>query len=144
MPNDIWINLPVKDVDRARAFFTSTGFQLNPHFGHGPDSVSLVVGERQVIVMLFDEETFAGFAGQPVADPAAGTEVLLSIGLESREAVDALAENVATAGGTVFSEPGEIDGWMYGMGFIDPDGHRWNAVYMDFTRMPRERPQRPD
>lgn len=138
MPSDIWINLPVSDVARARDFFTAIGFRLNPDFGHGPDAVSFLVGEKEVVVMLFAEETFSGFAQSPVADADAGARMLLSIGLDSREAVDTLAGKVAAAGGEVFSEPDEIQGWMYGTGFVDPDGHRWNALYMDMSRMPRQ------
>jgi predicted lactoylglutathione lyase len=31
-------------------------------------------------------------------------------------------------GGSVFSKPIEQGGWMYGCGFSDPDGHRWNVL----------------
>ena len=62
-------------------------------------------------------------------------EVLLSIGADSREEVDQLAKKAAEAGVTVFSEPGG-EGWMYGAGFADLDGHRWNVLYMDGSRMP--------
>jgi len=26
---------------------------------------------------------------------------------------------------------------MYGFAFADLDGHRWNQVYMDFSKMPK-------
>ncbi len=138
MPKDIWINLPTRDVARARAFFTSIGFSLNPHFGNSDESVSLVIGEKEVIVMLWPEEKFSNFADHKVSDPERGSEVLLSIGVESRDAVDELARKVEAAGGTVFGKPAEIQSWMYGMGFVDLDGHRWNAVYMDMSRMPQQ------
>jgi hypothetical protein len=90
--------------------------------------------------MLFPEAAFKGFAQNDVADPARGTEVLFSIDAESREAVDAMARKVAAAGGTVFGGPKEAEGWMYGVGFADLDGHRWSILYMDAGKMPGGQP----
>jgi predicted lactoylglutathione lyase len=61
----------------------------------------------------------------------------MSIDAESREEVDCLATTIKNAGGTIFAEPGENQGWMYGCGFCDLDGHRWNILYMDFEKMPQ-------
>jgi hypothetical protein len=69
--------------------------------------------------------------------PNQGTEVLSSIGAESREEVDEMLRKAVDAGGTVFSESQEKDGWMYGCGFADLDGHRWNALFMDMSKMPK-------
>jgi predicted lactoylglutathione lyase len=87
--------------------------------------------------MLFPESTFRGFTGNAVADSGQGTEVLFSLGANSRDEVDDLALKAERAGGTIFSKPGEQGGWLYGCGFADPDGHRWNALYMDMSKMPQ-------
>lgn len=87
--------------------------------------------------MLFTAPVFSGFTGHPVSDTGQGTEVLLSIDAESREEVDALAQKAREAGGTVFHEPAETQGWMYGCGFTDLDGHRWNVLFMDMANMPK-------
>jgi predicted lactoylglutathione lyase len=135
MTKDIWINLPVKDVKRSREFFTKIGFELNPrHSGDG--MACLLVGEKRVVVMLFEESTFAGFTKHTLADTRQGCEVLISIDAESRHEVDDLARKVRDAGGAIYAEPGENQGWMYGFGFADPDGHRWNVLYMDRSKMP--------
>ena len=63
--------------------------------------------------------------------------ILFSIDAESKDDVDALAKKVTDAGGTLYSNPTEIQGWMYGFGFIDLDGHRWNSVFMDMGKMPK-------
>ena len=127
MANEFWINLPVRDLDKSRRFFTTIGFSLHPSYGESSEMAGLVMGEKGVMVMLFPEETFSQFAHNEIADPLRGTEVLFSLDAESREEVDLMAERVVTAGGETFGGPGEKNG-MYGFGFTDPDGHRWNVI----------------
>ncbi len=136
MANDLWINLPVKDLRRSAAFFEAIGFRPKPGPGNTAQSASFTVGDNRVVLMLFTEAVFASFVGQPTGAAATGSEVLFSLGADSREAVDDLARRVAASGGTVFAAPGESGGFMYGCGFGDPDGHRWNALYMDPSKMP--------
>jgi len=135
MSRDLWLNLPVREPERSKEFYTEIGFQLNEQYTSQDGSFSLFVGDNRVVLMLFPEKAFRGFAGNGVADTRQGTEVLFSIGANSREEVDELALRAERAGGTVFSKPGENGGWMYGCGFADPDGHRWNALYMDMSKM---------
>ncbi|WP_217593467.1 VOC family protein [Cohnella sp. GbtcB17] len=136
MTKELWINLPSKDLARTRQFYRDIGFTFNSNFPGGDSAVSLLVGNPAVVVMLFPEETFAGFASSGASDARAAAEVLLSIGADSREEVDTLAAKAAAAGGEVYGKPGESQGWMYGCGFADPDGHRWNVLYMDTEKMP--------
>ena len=135
MTKEILLNLPVKDVEKSKRFFSRIGFALNEKHGNGNEMACYSIGEKNISVLLFPEETFKGFAQNGVSDTRAGSEVLISLDAESREEVDDLARKVFDAGGTVFSEPKEIQGWMYGCGFADPDGHRWNVVFMDFGKM---------
>jgi len=137
MSGALWLNLPVREPERAKAFYTQLGFRLNEQYASQDGSFSLIVGDNQVVLMLFPESAFRGFAGIGVADSWQGTEVLFSLGANSRDEVDEFALNAERAGGTVFSKPGEKGGWMYGCGFADPDGHRWNALYMDMGKMPQ-------
>ncbi|MGG3564028.1 VOC family protein [Neobacillus rhizosphaerae] len=136
MSRELWLNLPVREPERAKAFYTQLGFRLNERYPSQDGSSCFIVGENQVVLMLFPESAFRGFAGNTVADSWQGTEVLFSLGANSMEEVDELAMKAELAGGTVFSKPGEKGGWMYGYGFTDPDGHRWNALYMDMSKMP--------
>ncbi len=87
--------------------------------------------------MLFSEALFKGFTANGLADTSKGTEVLFSIDAESTEEVDAMAEKAVAAGGDLFSKPALNQGWMYGCAFADLDGHRWNVLYMDFSKMPK-------
>ncbi|WP_200810813.1 VOC family protein [Cellulophaga tyrosinoxydans] len=86
--------------------------------------------------MLFPEETFKTFSGNAVSDTTKGNEVLINFDAESKEEVDAMAEKVRKAGGKIYAEPGESQGWMYAFGFEDWDGHRWSMLYMDLAKMP--------
>ncbi len=135
MTKDIWLNLPVKNVANSKAFFTEIGFSHQPGPGNSDHSASFKIGSKDFILMLFDEPTFQGFTHHPITDTATSAEVLISIDAESREEVDQLVDKVFEAGGTVFGKPFD-QGWMYGFGFADLDGHRWNVLYMDMSQMP--------
>ena len=87
--------------------------------------------------MLFAEPTFQGFTKNEITDTGKSTEILLSFDAESRAEVDEMAEKVTDAGGTIYAEPAEIQGFMYGFCFIDLDGHRWNTMYMDMSQLPK-------
>lgn len=136
MIKSLWINLPVKDINKSKAFFTQLGFTLNLQYGVREDSACFLVGESNLVIMLFEENLYEGFVGTSIADKRNGSEVLFSFDAESPEEVDSLAQKVVAAGGTIYGEPGYKDGWMYGCGFIDLDGQRWNILYMDMSKMP--------
>lgn len=131
MTQQFWINLPVKDISRSKAFFTTLGFSFNPGPGNTEDSACLLIGVQKAVVMLFAESSFRHFTGHAITDTSQSAEVLLSFDAESREEVDELAVKVTQAGGSLFAPPAAVQGWMYGCGFADPDGHRWNVLYMD-------------
>jgi len=135
MTQDLWLNLPVRDLPRAIAFFTAIGFVPKPGPGNTAHSASFQVGSNKVILMLFTETLFSSFTNHALADTATGSEVLFSLGARDRAEVDALAAKVEAAGGTVFARPRESNGFLYGCGFCDPDGHRWNALHMDTARV---------
>ncbi|UKJ08447.1 VOC family protein [Solitalea lacus] len=137
MAKQFWINLPVKDVSKSKEFFTKIGFALNPQYSNGSDSASFLIGEQKVVMMLFSESTFEGFTRNSVADTKQSTEILLSIDAQSAEEVDEIAKKAEMAGGSVFGKPGLAHGWMYSCGFTDLDGHRWNVLHMDMSKMPR-------
>jgi hypothetical protein len=136
MTKQFWLNLPVKDLARSREFFTQLGFNFNERHGQS-NMVSLALGDGGTLVNLFAEATFSGFAAAAVADASRAAEVLLSLDAQSRDEVDTIASRAKAAGATVFCEPTPVQGWMYGCGFADLDGHRWNVLHMDMSQMPR-------
>lgn len=136
MAKQIWLNLPVKNVAKAKAFFSKIGFVFN-EAQETASSACMLVGESNFVVMLFEERMFEGFVENKLTDTQKSSEVLISIDAQSTQEVDEFAANVRDAGGYVFAEPAENQGWMYGCGFADLDGHRWNVLYMDFSKMPK-------
>ncbi|KFF06775.1 VOC family protein [Flavobacterium reichenbachii] len=134
MTKQIWLNLPVKDVAKAKEFFWKIGFSFNEQHDT-PSSTCMVVGENHFVVMLFKESLFSDFSQNNITDTQLSSEVLISIDAESKEEVDELAKKVKEAGGKIFADPAESQGWMYGFGFADLDGHRWNVLYMDFSKL---------
>lgn len=138
MIKQFWLNLPVKNINRSKKFFEDMGFTFNPNYGNSEGSACLMLGEQKVIIMLFEEPAFKSFTNTEVADTRKGTEVLLSIDAESKEEVDEIAKRAVEAGGNSNHKPSEMKGFMYGCVFSDPDGHCWNVLYMDKTKMPQE------
>jgi uncharacterized protein len=136
MAKQIWLNLPVKDALKSKEFYSKLGF-LFLEERTTEQSACMLVGETNFVVMLFAEDMFKNFIRHEITDTSQSAQVLLSIDAQSREEVDELAKKVIDAGGTIYAEAGENQGWMYGMGFADIDGHRWNVLYMDFSKMPK-------
>ncbi len=132
----MWINLPVKDVAKSIEFYNAIGFVLNTAHGNSNDSACFLVGEKNMVVMLFQEDVFRRFTKNDLADTSKSSEVLISFDADDRAEIDAMVNSVEAAGGRIFSNPSDKQGWMYGFGFADIDGHRWNMLHMDMSKIP--------
>lgn len=128
MSTMIFVNLSVKDLDRAKEFYTQLGFSINSQFTD--ENASSVVISDTIYVMLLTEEFMRRFTSKQLADAHTVTEAINALGVDSREAVDDLADRALAAGGTE-TRPAEDQGFMYSRAFADPDGHQWESVYMD-------------
>lgn len=137
MTKEIWLNLPVKDIQKTTDFFTKIGFTLNSHAPKSATMASFKIGQKDFIVNFFTEEVFNSFTPFKIADLENKTECLISIDAESAEEVDKILEKAKAAGADVYAKGGEKDGWMYGGGFTDLDGHKWNVLFMDFSKFNR-------
>ncbi|TRX38691.1 extradiol dioxygenase [Flavobacterium sp. ZT3R18] len=136
MVKKIWLNLPVKNVEKSKIFFTEIGFSFNE--AHDTESMAcMLVGENNFAVMLFEETQLESCIQNKITDTTLSSEMLISIDAQSIEEVDEFAIKVQNAGGNVFAKPAENQGWMYGCGFADLDGHRWNVLYMDMSKLPK-------
>jgi len=136
MVDQIFVNLPVKDLTKTMEFWKKLGFSFNPQFTDDK-AACLIIGEN-IFAMLLLEKYFEGFnPGKTIADTKKSTEVLLALHLESREKVDAMVKNAVTAGGATYKDPDVHDGWMYAHGFEDLEGHRWEVFFMDESKMPK-------
>ncbi len=125
----IFVNLPVKDLDKSKAFFNALGYSFNPQFTDA-NAACMVVQEGSIHAMLLVEPFFKTFTDKAIADTRTSTEVLLCLSCESRAEVDELVAKAVAAGGTTPRAPQDL-GFMYGHGFQDLDGHLWELVFMD-------------
>ena len=128
----MWLNLPVKDMVQTKNFFRALGFPFNEDFPGAENWACMLVGKAKTVVMFIPEKDFMGFTQTAIANTGLGSEILISLDAESAEEIDEKASLVEANGGKIFGKPNHIDGWMYGFGFEDPNGHRWNMVYMDW------------
>jgi predicted lactoylglutathione lyase len=128
MATKIFVNLPVKDIDRSVAFFRQLGFGFNPHLTDS--SAACMVVADDISVMLLTEAKFGTFTPKQICDTAKATEVLVALSSDSRGAVDTMVHNALAAGATTYSEPQER-GFMYGHGFQDLDGHIWELFCIE-------------
>lgn len=124
----IFVNLPVTDLDRAKAFYAGLGFAFNEQFSD--ERTASVVIEENIVVMLLTRDRFADFVPGEVGDPAQATSVLNGLSAASRAEVDDLYARAIASGGKPW-QPAQDHGFMYGTSFTDPDGNVWEAIWMD-------------
>jgi predicted lactoylglutathione lyase len=133
MPTTIFVNLPVKDLERSKQFFSKLGYSFNARFTDH-NAACLVISDT-ICVMLLVEQSFKTFTSKPIVDATRGTEVLLALTAESREQVDQLVDKALAAGGTTCGNPMD-HGFMYQRAFQDLDGHQWEILWLDPTAPP--------
>jgi uncharacterized protein len=125
----MFVNLPVTDLERAKAFYTAIGFTINPLFTDH-NAACVVVEDGHSYFMILVRDFFQSFTDRPIGDPAATVSAATSIMLDSREAVDAtLADGIAAGGAE--AHPATDLGFMYQRQLTDPDGHVLEFGYMD-------------
>lgn len=128
MTQMIFVNLPVADLPRARAFYEALGFTNNPQFSD--EAGACMVLSDAIYVMLLTHAKWKGFTTRPICPPTS-SEVSLALTCEDRAAVDRLVTAGAAAGGTSDVNPPEDHGFMYQRTILDPDGHVWEPFWMD-------------
>ena len=127
MHDQIFVNLPIKDLARSVRFFESLGYTFNPQFTD-ENATCMILGEN-LFAMLLVEPYFKTFIEKDVSDAHRATEVLLAVPVASREAVDALFEKALTAGAKE-PRPARDLGFMYQRSYDDLDGHTWEVFHM--------------
>lgn len=135
MARQIFVNLAVRDLERAIAFFTHVGFQFNPQFTDA--NASCMVVDERIHVMLLVEPFFQTFTPKPLCDARSHTETLVCLAVDSRAEVDQMVARAVTAGGRTVMAVRDF-GFMYQHGFEDLDGHLWELVYLDPNGAPEQ------
>jgi predicted lactoylglutathione lyase len=133
MTKMIFISLPITDLKVSTAFYKALGFEQNPQFSD--DNSACMVWSEAIYVMLVTHVKWRTFTQRPF--PAAGTAgSMLSLSMDSRDAVDAINRAAAAHGGKADANPAEDLGFMYTRDLADPDGHLWAALWMDPAAIP--------
>lgn len=135
MATKIFINLPVKDLNKSISFFSQLGFNFNPQFTD--EKAGCMVISESIFVMLLIEDYFQTFTKKQISDAKTTTEVLITLDTDSKEELKELVQKAVELGGITYNEP-QDHGWMYQHGFADLDGHQWELAYMDVSQMPTE------
>lgn len=135
MATRVFINLPVKDLDKSVAFFTELGYRFNPQFTD--EKATCMIISDNIFAMLLTEPYFKTFTRKQVADAKTSTEVLIALDTNSRDEVQQMVAKAKELGATIYAEP-QDHGWMYQHSFADLDGHQWELVYMDATQIPTQ------
>ncbi|WP_415327720.1 VOC family protein [Chryseobacterium sp. MMS23-Vi53] len=132
--NQIYVNLPVKDIQKTKEFWSNIGFSINDQISD--EKAVCIVMSDNIQVMFLEEEFFQTFSERPTPKGDT-TQVLVAIGLDSREEVDQVV-NAAVANGAYQHEEAQDHGWMYQNSFWDINGHGWNVIFADPSQIPTE------
>jgi hypothetical protein len=132
MAKMIFVNLPVADLAASKRFYEALGFTNNPQFTD--DTAACMVWSESIYVMLLTHAKWGTFTARPIP-PSTSSEVMLAISCDSREVVDAMNTAAAANGGTADINPTQELGFMYNRSLADPDGHVWEALWMDPAAM---------
>ncbi|MBA2525473.1 MAG: VOC family protein [Pyrinomonadaceae bacterium] len=128
MATKIFVNLPVKDLNKSIEFFTKLGFTFNPQFTD--ENATCMVVSEDIFVMLLTHAKFKTFTPKEICDATKSTEVLVCLTSESREKLNEMVRKAVAAGGATYNEP-QDHGFMYAHGFQDLDSHIWELIYME-------------
>ncbi len=128
MTRQIFVNLPVKNLNKSIDFFTRLGFTFNPQFTD--ENATCMIVSENIFVMLLVDKYFKTFMPKEICDTSKSAEVLVALSFESRAEVDAMVAKAIAAGGSTYKEPNEM-GFMYQHGFQDLDGHLWEIFFME-------------
>ncbi|MBP8001982.1 MAG: VOC family protein [Chloroflexi bacterium] len=129
MMKSIYVGLPVKDLAASTRFYEAVGFQKNAQFSD--DTTATMVWSDTITFQLQTHERFVGWVSKEVADARTTSEVLLSLSMDTREEVDAVVNAAAEAGGKAGTRAPIDMGWLYNRSFEDPDGHMFEALWLD-------------
>ena len=134
MSQQIFLNIPVANLERSKAFYQAIGFSLNPRFAD--DTACCVVISEHIYLMILTHPRFEGFATLPRADTTKCTAAMIALSQPDRAAVDTITDAAIAAGGT---EPKPFDdhGFMYTRTFHDPDGNVFEPFWMDPAAIPK-------
>ncbi len=136
MSRMIFINLPVTDLEKSKAFYEAVGATNNPQFTD--ETAACMAISDSINVMLLTHDKWRQFTLKTIPDAHTSAQVLLALSSDTKEGVSELVESAVAAGGKGDPLPTQDHGFMFGRSFEDPDGHIWETMWMDISAMPAE------
>lgn len=132
MATKIFVNLPVKKLDKSKSFFEQLGYGFDKQFTD--ENAACLIISNEIYAMLLTKKFFKRFTKKTIVNATKSTEVIIALSADSREKVDEIADKALAAGGKSHRES-EEQGWMYSRSFEDLDGHIWEILYMDPSKI---------
>ncbi|WP_265569783.1 VOC family protein [Sphingomicrobium nitratireducens] len=129
MSKMIFVNLPVSDLEKSKAFYEAVGFVNEPRFTD--DTAAAMQWSDTIVVMILSHPKWKSFTDKAMVDAKTHAQVALCVSMDSKDAVDRITETAGANGGTADPNPPQDYGFMYGRSFEDPDGHVWEPMWMD-------------
>lgn len=134
MSKMIFVNLPVTDLKKSKAFYEAIGAVNNPAFTD--DTAACMVFSETIYAMLLTHDKWRQFTSKPIVNAHQDAQVLLCLSAESRDEVSGMVDKAHGAGGNADPTPTQDFGFMYGRSFEDLDGHIWEVMWMDPNAVP--------
>ena len=134
MSKMIFVNLPVTDLKRSKAFYEAVGAVNNPAFSD--DTAACMVFSETICAMLLTHDKWRQFTNKRIIDARVDAQVMLCLSADGRDDVSAMVDKASAGGGKADPTPVQDFGFMYGRSFEDPDGHIWEVMWMDSNAIP--------
>jgi uncharacterized protein len=133
MATKVFINLPVKDIEKSKFFFSNLGYRFNDQISD-ERALCIIINEN-IFIMLLKEEYFKTFTKKNISDTKTFNEVLISLDAESKQEIQRIITKANQLGANIYTKA-EDYGWMYQHGFADLDGHLWEFIFTDKELLP--------
>ena len=128
MAAQIFINLPVKNLNNSIEFYTKLGYTFNQQFT-SENATCMIISET-IYAMLLVESYFKTFTDKQIIDAHKSCEALFALSAENKDKVNELVEKAISSGG-IEPRPAIDHGFMYSRSYNDLDGHTWEVFWMD-------------
>lgn len=127
----IFINLPVADLEKSMNFYTAMGFTINPLFT-GNNQICMACSE-EILVMLQSKEFFNAGSAKQIADSKKAISASFTLPVVSINRMNEVADKAVSAGGKE-TLPLIDKGFMQVRTIEDIDGHTWGIIYLDLEK----------
>jgi uncharacterized protein len=136
MSQQIFINLPVKDLAKSTEFYLAFGFTVNPQFSD--QNATALIFNDHLTFMLLTHDFYSKFIHKTIADTHKTSAVLISLGMNSKEEVQRFADIAKANGGSYYmAEPNKDMGEaMFALEVEDLGGHILEPAFMDMSKFP--------